>query len=74
MTVDKITPLFAENGFVKLDDFFVPSALSFIKQVTEVFHQAWCADNHEFYTSKAVNSSGLTSGQYLTEQQRLILF
>ena len=65
---------FAKNGFVKLDNLFTPSVLSSVKRVVEVFHTAWCSDNYEFYTTRAINSSGLTSGQYLTEEQRLILF
>jgi ectoine hydroxylase-related dioxygenase (phytanoyl-CoA dioxygenase family) len=74
MMTEQIRQQFAKNGYVKLDNFFAPSALSAVKQVVEVFHQAWCADNQDFYTSRAINSSGLTSGQYLTDEQRLIMF
>lgn len=65
---------FATHGFVKLTRFFTPAALIPVKQVVDIFHQGWCADNLEFYRTKAVNSSGLTSGQYLTPAQREILF
>jgi hypothetical protein len=65
---------FAKNGFVKLDTFLAPSSLSKVKQVVDVFHHAWCTDNHDFYETSAINSSGLTSEQYLTEAQRLVLF
>jgi len=74
MTDDVVQQKFARNGYVKLVKFFKPSELNSVKQLVERFHQAWCKDNAEFYASKAVNSSGLTSGQYLTEDQLLILF
>lgn len=59
---------------VKLDKFLASSALSKVKQVVDVFHHAWCTDNRDFYETSAINSSGLTSEQYLTEAQRLVLF
>jgi hypothetical protein len=65
---------FAKNGFVKLDTFLALSALSKVKQVVNVFHHAWCTDNCDFYETSAINSPGLTSEQYLTEAQRLVLF
>lgn len=74
MIAQPIHQQFAKNGWLKLSNFFNPAELTAVKQLVEVFHQAWCKDNAEFYTSRAVNSSGLTSGQYLTEEQRLILF
>ena len=74
MVTDHTQSQFAKNGFVKLDNLFTLSVLSSVKRVVEVFHTAWCSDNYEFYTTRAINSSGLTSGQYLAEEQRLILF
>lgn len=74
MMVASIQQQFSKNGFAKLANFFKPSSLSSIKQLVEIFHQAWCEDNQAFYKAKAINSSGLTSGQYLTDKQRLVLF
>jgi len=74
MITGQIQQQFAKNGYLKLDGFFEDPALSLVKQVVEKFHHDWCIDNNDFYISKAINSSGLTSGLYLTEQQRLTLF
>lgn len=74
MITDQTQLQFIKNGFVKLNSFFKPYVLSSVKQVVKQFHQAWCEDNRDFYISNAINSSGLTSMQYLTEEQRLILF
>jgi ectoine hydroxylase-related dioxygenase (phytanoyl-CoA dioxygenase family) len=74
MIIGQIQQQFAKNGYLKLDGFFETSALYLVKQVVAQFHQAWCSDNNDFYISRAINSSGLTSGLYLTEQQRLTLF
>jgi ectoine hydroxylase-related dioxygenase (phytanoyl-CoA dioxygenase family) len=65
---------FKKFGFVKLPDFVNHPELLNVKEVVDKFHQSWCADNYDFYTSNAINSSGLTSGQYLTDKQRLLLF
>jgi ectoine hydroxylase-related dioxygenase (phytanoyl-CoA dioxygenase family) len=74
MIAKPIHSQFSKNGFVKLSHFFEPPALKSITQVVEVFHQAWLRDNQAFFQAKAINSSGLTSGQYLTDKQRLVLF
>lgn len=74
MIAKPIHSQFSKNGFVKLSHFFEPPALKSITQVVEVFHQAWLRDNQAFFQAKAINSSGLTSGQYLTDEQRLVLF
>ena len=74
MIIGQIQQQFAKNGYLKLDGFFETSALYLVKQVVAQFHQAWCIANNDFYISRAINSSGLTSGLYLTEQQRLTLF
>jgi ectoine hydroxylase-related dioxygenase (phytanoyl-CoA dioxygenase family) len=74
MIVDQTHEEFAKNGFVKLDKFFESVALSSVKHVVDIFHRGWCSDNRDFYQTKAINSSGLTSQQYLTEEQRLVLF
>lgn len=74
MIVKPIQQQFSKNGFVKLPHFFEPNALRSITQVVEVFHEAWLRDNLAFFQAKAINSSGLTSGQYLTDEQRLVLF
>ena len=74
MIAQPIQQLFSKNGFVKLPNFFEPRFLKSITQVVEVFHQAWLKDNQAFYQAKAINSSGLTSEQYLTDEQRLVLF
>lgn len=74
MIVEKIDQNYAKNGFVTLSNFFEPTVLRSITQVVEVFHQAWLKDNQAFYQAKAINSSGLTSDQYLTDEQRLVLF
>ncbi|MEO9946657.1 phytanoyl-CoA dioxygenase family protein [Paraglaciecola sp.] len=65
---------FDEFGFVKLANVFVEGQLSPIKELVDVFHRAWCQDNYEFYCNQAVNSSGLTSQQYLNNAMRLSLF
>ncbi|MEP2654125.1 MAG: phytanoyl-CoA dioxygenase family protein, partial [Paraglaciecola sp.] len=65
---------FDEYGFVKLPNFFVEGQLSPIRELVDVFHHAWCKDNYAFYCNQAVNSSGLTSKQYLNNSARLRLF
>ncbi len=74
MRLTQIQQQFAQYGFVKCVDFFSAAELAPIRQTCQQFHQAWIADNHDFYHSKAINSSGLTGQQYLTHQQRLSLF
>lgn len=74
MNAEQIQQHYAKNGFVKLSNFMEPIELYSVKPLIKIFHQAWCADNHDFYISRAVNSSGLTSGQYLTDEQRFLLF
>ncbi|MBU3002377.1 phytanoyl-CoA dioxygenase family protein [Paraglaciecola arctica] len=74
MTLNSLGATYRQCGVVKLDGLLAPSKLGAVKLVAEQFHRLWCADNYEFYTTKAINSSGLTSGQYLTEKQRLLLF
>ena len=74
MNTELISIQFGKKGYVKLANFFEPIELSPIKKLTTSFHQQWCKDNEDFYLTRAVNSSGLTSGQYLTEAQRLVLF
>lgn len=65
---------FDEYGFIKLTNLFVEGQLSPIRELVDVFHHAWCKKNNEFYSNKAVNSSGLTSQQYLNDTMRLNLF
>jgi ectoine hydroxylase-related dioxygenase (phytanoyl-CoA dioxygenase family) len=74
MITAQIKQKYAKNGYVKLDNFFPASTLSSVKQIVDVFHQTWLKDNQEFYKAKAINSSGLTSDHYLTDEQRLVLF
>ncbi|MFT2089837.1 phytanoyl-CoA dioxygenase family protein [Paraglaciecola sp. 2405UD69-4] len=65
---------FDEYGYVKLTNHFVEGQLAPIQDLVDVFHHAWRKDNYAFYSKQAVNSSGLTSQQYLTDAMRLKLF
>lgn len=65
---------FDEYGYVTLPKLFVEGQLSPIRELVDVFHHKWCMHNYEFYSKQAVNSSGLTSQQYLNDAMRLSLF
>ena len=66
--------LYLRDGFVKLSQYFSAQEIADIKVVIDEFHQAWTADNQDFYQAKAVNSAYLTSGKYLARQQNRRLF
>ncbi|WP_299572516.1 phytanoyl-CoA dioxygenase family protein [uncultured Shewanella sp.] len=71
---EDLRQLYLRDGFVKVSQYFSAKEIADIKVVIDEFHQAWLADNQDFYQAKAVNSAYLTSDKYLASQQRNQLF
>ncbi|GIU53960.1 MULTISPECIES: phytanoyl-CoA dioxygenase family protein [Shewanella] len=71
---EDLRQLYLRDGFVKVSQYFSAKEIADIKVVIDEFHQAWLADNQDFYHAKAVNSAYLTSDKYLVRQQRRRLF
>ncbi|MFC3031630.1 phytanoyl-CoA dioxygenase family protein [Pseudoalteromonas fenneropenaei] len=65
---------YQEFGYVCLPKFFSQTMLDKIEPVVRAFHDRWLEDNHAFYKSHAVNSSGLTADTYLNKAERQTLF
>lgn len=65
---------YQKNGFILIKGLFKPEELHDIHKVVECFHELWAKDNAQFYNEKAVNSAYLTKGNYLTHEQRMVIF
>lgn len=65
---------YQQDGYCLLPSFLTEAEVNDLALVVEHFHQSWLEDNHDFYLNKAVNSAYLTGSNYLTDEQRLVLF
>lgn len=72
MNFDHLANDYEQSGFLLIPEFC--TALESLTQVLTQFHREWVHSNHEFYQTRAVNSAYLTNGQYLNDEQRLVLF
>lgn len=62
------------RGFVKIQDYFSSDELAKLRQIIGDFHQKWCADNEDFFQTRAINSAYITSPLYLDKTQKSSLF
>ena len=63
-----------EYGYFVVRECFTQDEMVALRKVILQFHQAWKADNLEFYKEVAFNSSLITGSEYLTDNNRLTLF
>ncbi|OIQ20658.1 MAG: hypothetical protein BM556_01600 [Bacteriovorax sp. MedPE-SWde] len=62
-----------ESGYYVIKNFIDDSYLNELQGILENFHAGWCRDNSEFYQTKAINSAYITSGKYLSTEERIFL-
>ena len=65
---------YQKHGYVVIRNLFDQHQLDEVEFVLRSSHEIWKKDNHEFYQQRAINSSGLTSKNYLDNAQQLKLF
>ena len=65
---------YRNNGYLLCEKFFSAEEVQELQAVLVSFHEAWSAENKDFYQSRAVNSAYLTGTKYLSEAQRMKLF
>ena len=61
------------EGFVKIEQFLFGSPLDKLEFILKKFHKAWIAHNGVLYKNGAINSAYITSGDFLSAQERLEL-
>lgn len=69
-----VDPSFEKLGFLVARGLFANGELTKLHDVLQKFHQAWLADNADFYQERAVNSAYITSSKYLRDEERRVLF
>lgn len=62
-----------KNGYYVLENFLGEEELVSIERILVKFHSSWCLKNIDFYNSNAINSAYITSGEYISESERLEL-
>lgn len=65
---------YAQHGYVVLRNYFSVNEIASLRAVILKFHEAWKADNGQFYREEAFNSSLITGSEYLAFDDRVILF
>ncbi|MDM7860944.1 phytanoyl-CoA dioxygenase family protein [Alteromonas sp. ASW11-36] len=68
------TSTFAESGFVKIPGFLNPKECQRLLKVVHRFHSLWMEENLQYFHQGVINSSNLTKGNVLDDEQRLVLF
>lgn len=69
-----MTMSYKENGYLLLENFFTEKALEAIEKIFDKFHKKWLHDNKSIFESGVLNSHSLTSGKYLSEEEKTLLF
>lgn len=73
-SVSELKCHYESQGYFVIRDFFNRSEISSLRKVILKFHELWKSDNTEFYQQEAFNSSLITGSQYLSLEERLMLF
>ncbi len=63
-----------DQGYFVIRDYFNAVEISSLRKIILKFHQLWKKDNAKFYQEEAFNSSLITGSQYLTYDERVMLF
>lgn len=66
--------LYRKNGYFIVKNLFAAGTLAELETILLKHHQAWIADNLDFYQSQAINSAYITGTQYLDSAERMALF
>lgn len=67
-------PSYTQHGYFVVKEFCCADELQVLHQVISTFHSAWLQKHQEFYHDRAINSAYLTSGEFLNESERQVLF
>ncbi|MCK6265844.1 phytanoyl-CoA dioxygenase family protein [Vibrio sp. ZSDE26] len=62
------------DGYFVIRNYFNETQISSLRNVVLKFHELWKADNEEFYETEAFNSSLITGSEYLSPEDRTVLF
>lgn len=65
---------YQKNGFVHYKKLFEKSELVELGKTLRSFHEMWLKDNNAVYQERSINSAYITAPDYLSNQQRLVLF
>lgn len=65
---------YQEQGYVYLENFFSETEIEAIEKILRKFHEKWLEDNAAYYEKGLLNSHSLTSGNYLDEEEKTLLF
>jgi ectoine hydroxylase-related dioxygenase (phytanoyl-CoA dioxygenase family) len=60
-----------DSGFLRIERFIDPASINELGRVLTKFHKAWLKKNESYFREGAVNSSNLTSGEFLSSTERL---
>lgn len=61
------------SGYLYIENFLEESQLSHIETILRKFHQSWLKKHESFYHTNAINSSNITSGEFLSSEERFTL-
>ncbi|KQS46452.1 MULTISPECIES: phytanoyl-CoA dioxygenase family protein [Flavobacterium] len=65
---------YEEQGYLYLKNFFSEAEIIAIENILNKFHIKWLEDNAVYYEKGLLNSHSLTSGNYLNEEEKTLLF
>lgn len=65
---------YEEQGYLYLENFFSEAEIVVIEKILNKFHEKWLEDNAAYYEKGLLNSHSLTSGNYLDQEEKTLLF
>lgn len=65
---------YEEQGYLYLENFFSNAEIGAIENILDKFHEKWLEDNAAYYDKGLLNSHSLTSGNYLNQEEKTVLF
>ncbi len=65
---------YENEGYIHLEQFFVEDELIDLEAIVSRFHEKWLAENDTEYKNGLINSHSLTSGKFISANERLDLF
>lgn len=74
MQLTKLKQCYEQQGYFVLNNYFTKQEINNLRETILIFHNAWKTEHQSFYQNEAFNSSLITGSEFLTAQQRLILF
>jgi len=63
-----------DQGYFVIKNYFNAIEIESLREIILKFHESWKQDNKTFYQQEAFNSSLITGSQYLTLNDRMMLF